>query len=116
MDIAPTKLSSPVIAQLTDRSNTLLLSVVSVWEMQIKLQLGKLKLDCSLADMITSQQQTNHIKILPVVLSHVLALHDLPLHHKDPFDRLLATQAIVERAILVSNDSVLTKYPVDVLW
>ncbi len=84
--------------------------------MQIKLQLGKLKFDQSLADMIISQQQTNHIKILPVVLPHVLALQQLPSHHKDPFDRLLATQAIVEGAILVSNDSVLTKYPVDALW
>lgn len=116
MDIAPTKLSSSVAAHLTDRSNTLLLSVVSVWEMQIKLQLGKLSLEQSLADMIESQQQTNHIEVLPIKLPHVLALEALPMHHKDPFDRLLTAQAIVEKATLISNDEVLAKYPVDVLW
>ena len=116
MDISPTKLTPSVAALLTDRSNTLLLSVVSVWEMQIKLQLGKLQLEQSLTDMVNVQQQTNHIQILPVTLPHVLALQDLPMHHKDPFDRLLTAQVMVENATLVSSDDILTKYPVNVLW
>jgi len=116
LDIASSRLSSSVASHLVDRSNILLLSVVSVWEMQIKSQLGKLTLNQPLADMIESQQQINHIKILPVILPHVLALQNLPVPHKDPFDRLLVAQAIVEGAILISNDAILTNYPVDVLW
>ncbi len=73
MDMASQKLSLPAKKLLQDRSNTLLLSVVSVWEMQIKLQLGKLSLQQPIAEMISSQQQVNDIEILPVTLSQVLA-------------------------------------------
>ncbi len=116
LDIASTKLSSKAIELLKDSSNTLLVSVVSIWEMQIKLQLGKLQLNQNLSDMIVSQQQTNHINILPVKLSHVLALQNLPMYHKDPFDRLLIVQAQVEKAILVSCDEKLKPYSVEICW
>jgi PIN domain nuclease of toxin-antitoxin system len=66
--------------------------------MQIKLQLGKLKLNLPLVEVIESQQKTNNIEILPITLIHVLALESLPNHHKDPFDRLLIAQANVEDA------------------
>jgi PIN domain nuclease of toxin-antitoxin system len=56
--------------------------------MQIKLQIGKLKFNLPLSQLVTNQQQTNQLIILPVTLEHVLALEGLPLHHKDPFDRL----------------------------
>ena len=77
-----------------------LLSVASAWEMQIKLQLGKLNLRLPSGEVIASQQQTNDIQILSVALGHVLALQDLPTHHKDPFDRLLVTQANMEEAVV----------------
>ena len=115
-DSEPAKLSPQALTLCQDRKNSLLLSVASVWEMQIKLQLGKLKLNLSLAELIESQQQTNNIEILPVTLVHVLALQSLPPHHKDPFDRLLIVQANVEDAVLVSNDPVFVKYAVQVLW
>lgn len=84
--------------------------------MQIKLQLGKLQLDRPLAEIITNQQDKNSIDILPVQLDHVLALQNLPMHHKDPFDRLLITQANIEDAALVTIDPIFTKYPVNILW
>jgi len=115
-DSEPAKLSPQALTLCQDRKNSLLLSVASVWEMQIKLQLGKLKLNLPLAELIESQQQTNSIEILPVTLVHVLALQNLPPHHKDPFDRLLIVQANVEDAVLVSNDLVFVKYAVQVLW
>jgi len=115
-DSEPAKLSPQVLALCQDRTNSLLLSVASVWEMQIKLQLGKLKLDLPLAEIIESQQQRNNIEILPVLLTHVLALQSLPAHHKDPFDRLLIAQANVEEAALASSDPVFAKYTVNVLW
>lgn len=88
-DSDPAKLSVPARTACEDRANVVLLSVASAWEMQIKLQLGKLDLRLPLAEVLASQQQTNEIQVLPVVLGHVLALQDLPAHHKGPFDRLL---------------------------
>ena len=115
-DSEPAKLSSQVLTLCQDRANMVLLSVASVWEMQIKLQLGKLKLNLPLAELIESQRQTNNIEMLPVTLAHVLALQDLPSHHKDPFDRLLIAQANVEEAVLLSSDSVFAEYPVKLFW
>lgn len=111
----PTKLSPQALALCQDEANELILSVASVWEMQIKVQLGKLKLALSLRDLVTSQQQTNGLIIMGIDLAHVFALQGLPLHHSDPFDRLLIAQAIVENAVLLSVDRVFARYPVPVL-
>ena len=115
-DSEPDKLSPQALALCQDRANVVLLSVASVWEMQIKLQLGKLKLNLALAEVIEGQQQTNNIEVLPVALAHVLALESLPSHHKDPFDRLLIAQANVENAVLISSDPVFENYPVKLFW
>jgi PIN domain nuclease of toxin-antitoxin system len=115
-DSEPAKLSAQALALCQDRQNSLLLSVASVWEMQIKLQLGKLKLTLPLSEIIENQQQTNHLEILPVLLAHVLAVQHLPAHHKDPFDRLLIAQANVEDVIIVSNDPIFPKYTNKMLW
>jgi PIN domain nuclease of toxin-antitoxin system len=115
-DSDPAKLSPQALALCQNRANVVLPSVVSVWEMQIKRQLGKLQLRLPLADMIACQQQTNQIAVLPVNLVHVLALESLPAHHKDPFDRLLIAQAREEDAVLVSSDPVFARYQIEVLW
>jgi len=112
---APERLSATILAALEDENNDLLLSVASVWEMQIKSQLGKLKLNASLGDVIDNQQSTNDVQPLSVELTHVLRLNDLPLHHKDPFDRLLMAQGIVEEATLVSMDSRFSTYSIQLL-
>jgi PIN domain nuclease of toxin-antitoxin system len=112
----PEKLSPKAFALLADGDNDLLLSVASVWEMQIKIQLGKLKFTVPLRELVESQKQTNGVQVLPVELEHVLALDTLPTHHKDPFDRLLIAQANVEDAFLVSVDTVFSSYPVKWLW
>lgn len=114
-DSDPSRLSPLVLTLCNDPTTTIILSVASVWEMQIKLQLGKLTLNLPLADIVTSQQ-TNGIDVLPVNLSHVLALQSLPTPHKDPFDRLLVAQANVESAVLLSADSIFAQYPVQRLW
>jgi len=115
-DSEPAKLSAQVLTLCQNPANTLLLSVVSAWEIQIKLQLGKLSLKLPLEVVIEGQRQANQIEILPVTLPHVLALHDLPIPHKDPFDRLLIAQARVEGATLLSCDPIFAEYPITVLW
>jgi PIN domain nuclease of toxin-antitoxin system len=68
-----------------------------------------------LEEIIATQQRVNHIIILPVVLTHVLTLQDLPPHHKDPFDRLLIAQTLIEEATLISHDPVFTRYAIQVI-
>jgi PIN domain nuclease of toxin-antitoxin system len=84
--------------------------------MQIKIQLGKMRLTLPLAQIIAEQQSKANVEMLPVSLGHVLALDKLPMHHKDPFDRLLIAQAIAEDAVLVSKDEVFGQYSVNVEW
>lgn len=115
-DSEPAKLSPQVLALCQDHQHMLLLSVVSIWEMQIKSQLGKLRLALSLKEIVESQRKINNIEILPITLEHVLALEDLPAYHKDPFDRLLIAQTIVENAVLVSADPNIARYPIQVMW
>ncbi len=115
-DSEPARLSSRALALCRDSENTMLLSVASTWEMQIKIQLGKLRLGLPLAALIENQQRVNSLEILRIGLEHVLALDQLPSVHKDPFDRLLVAQARVEGASLVTNDPVMANYPVDVIW
>ena len=115
-DSEPQRLSQQGLKMCQDPDNVLLASVASLWEMQIKLQLGKLKLNKPLTELVSGQQAINNIDILDVKLEHVLALAKLPSHHKDPFDRLLIAQADIEEAILVSKDQVFTEYEVKVVW
>jgi PIN domain nuclease of toxin-antitoxin system len=112
----PQRLSQKVLTLCQDRANTLMISVASIWEMQIKLQLGRLRLTLPLRNLIESQQQANNLQVLPIELSHVLALDNLPLHHRDPFDRLLIAQSNVEDAPLVSMDRAFSEYQVKLLW
>jgi len=84
--------------------------------MQIKLRLGKLRLPAPLPTIISSQQTTNRIQLLSIELPHILMLDLLPDHHKDPFDRLLITQAQRESFILITNDPLIARYSVAVLW
>jgi PIN domain nuclease of toxin-antitoxin system len=114
-DNDPDQLPAQAKAFCQDPSNTLVLSVVSVWEMQIKQQLGKLKLRLPLSQLIADQQKTNGVEILPVSLSHVLSLETLPPRHKDPFDRLLIAQANAENISLLTVDPVFQQYTVKLL-
>lgn len=84
--------------------------------MQIKRQLGKLSLRLPLSEIVTHQQATNGVIVLPILPAHVFALDGLPTPHKDPFDRLLVAQANSEGATLVSADTIFTAYPVHITW
>lgn len=116
LDIVPQKLSTTAKHVLTDSNQQLYLSLVSVWEMQIKMQLNKLSLQNSLRETIQSQQQVNGIQLLPIRLDHVLAVASLPFHHRDPFDRLLIAQTRVEALRLLTNDGDIQKYDVETIW
>ncbi|MBY0232394.1 MAG: type II toxin-antitoxin system VapC family toxin [Gemmataceae bacterium] len=114
-DSDPGKLSAAAAAAIRDPANEVLISVASVWEMVIKAQIGKLALRLPLADII-AEQQANGMSILPATLPHVFAVETLPMHHRDPFDRLLVAQAMIEGAALVTTDPLLAPYPVTLFW
>jgi PIN domain nuclease of toxin-antitoxin system len=114
-DIAPKTLSKNVFALIKDPSQRVFLSMASVWEMQIKAQLGKLHFRTSLPQVIASQQQ-NGLEVLPIRLEHIFSLQQLPLLHKDPFDRLLIVQAQMEGLTLLSKDTAFADYDVAVVW
>ncbi len=101
---------------LFDRNNRLFLSVASVWEMQIKLQLGKLQLNPSLQELINNQITINNLEILSIDLAHIWTLATLIHYHKDPFDRLLISQSITEIMPILSVDEIFDRYPVQRIW
>lgn len=115
-DLDPGKLSPRAITVCNDPATMLYLSVASAWEIQIKVQVGKLTLPRPLADIIASQQARNGLQILPATLGHILDIDQLPAIHKDPFDRLIVAQARVEGAVLVTADPIVARYPVTVEW
>ena len=112
----PAKLSATALALCSDPGNELILSVTSLWEMQIKHHLGKLSLRLPLIDIVAHQQATNGLVVLSILPAHVFALDGLPTPHKDPFDRLLVAQANSEGATLVSADAIFKSYPVRTAW
>lgn len=99
-------------AEIADSSNQILLSAAVVWEVAIKRSLGKLEAPDDLAETLLGVGA----EPLSVGLEHAAAVETLSWHHRDPFDRLLIAQAIVERAALVSHDGAFSAYDVRVVW
>ncbi|MFN8372891.1 MAG: type II toxin-antitoxin system VapC family toxin [Anaerolineae bacterium] len=115
-DGVPTRLSTKALKLLQDPSSRLYISIATLWELQIKVQLGKLQLRVPLNQIVQEQQRDNRVQMLLVKPAHIYALDGLPLHHRDPFDRMLIAQAQTEKAVLVSQDAVFSQYPVSVIW
>jgi PIN domain nuclease of toxin-antitoxin system len=110
------RLPSSVIAMINDGRNDILFSIASVWEMAIKQSSGKLNLGNPYSSFIAEQMRLNSMELLPVRLEHLDLITTLPLHHRDPFDRLLIAQAIVEDIVIISADSAFSLYPVQRMW
>lgn len=107
-------LSTPQRAQIEDRRNQVAVSAASLWEITIKVSIGKLEL---IDDIITIENilRQQGIEILPIQAAHLQRLLSLPFHHRDPFDRLIIAQALAQEMTLVSNDSAFSAYPVSLL-
>lgn len=112
----PEKLSSKVEKIVLNSENSLFLSIVSLWEMQIKIQLGKLDLDIPLVELWHGQQAKSLLTLLPAKEEHVWTLANIPQIHKDPFDRLLIAQSLNENMPFITADRTIGKYDVKVVW
>ena len=91
-------------------------SAATVWEIAVKSQIGKLSLAQPVKQYIPTQMTTNGFIDLPITLDHALHIHSLPLHHRDPFDRMLVAQSQLEDMPILSADPLLSRYTVDIIW
>lgn len=108
--------------KLSQRAKTLLpasevwISVASLWEIITKVQIGKLTLPTPVGDYLAEKLKTNGVMVLQITFDHVKRLEGLPLHHRDPFDRILIAQSLEEKLPVVSSDPLFARYPVQVIW
>ncbi len=110
------ELKSTAKRAIADIKNECYLSVASCWEMAIKVSLGKLRLAKPMERFVTEQLTANGFALLSVDLRHAAKVEKLPFYHRDPFDRLLIAQALMEKLTIVSADRAFSKYGVKVLW
>ena len=110
------QLSERVRAMMAEGANEFFLSAASGWEIVIKAQLGKLELPTFPERFIVEQVEINRFSSLPIRLDHALRVYALPHHHRDPFGRILVAQAQVEGLPILSADSQIARYPVEVIW
>ena len=107
---------SPRAKALLESDADLLLSVGSLWEISIKVSVGKLTLAQPFDIFVPQQLADNDIEMLPISLAHLGIVSKLPFHHRDPFDRLLIAQAMIEQVPIVSADTAFDAYSVARLW
>jgi PIN domain nuclease of toxin-antitoxin system len=110
------KLSATAMALIMDPGNEKLVSPASYWEVAIKISVGKYALSRPYEDFMHQAIDLNGFGYLHIETKHTAVLTTLPFHHKDPFDRLVVAQAIVEDLSIVSNDVALDAYPIKRLW
>jgi len=115
--VGPTdKIGSAGLEILTNGEEDLYLSTASSWEIAIKTKLGKYELREPPGRYVPKRLAEQGIQSLSITQSHSLKVYDLPLHHYDPFDRLIIAQAIMEEMTVLTADRAFGKYPVKVLW
>lgn len=109
-------LSQPARSAIEDENNDLYMSVASLWEIAIKISIDKLTLSEPFETLIPEQLAENGIELLDISVEHTALIASMPFHHRDPFDRLIATQAKTEQMTLVSVDAIFDAYGVTRLW
>jgi len=110
------RLSATARQLIEESANQPFLSAASLWEMAIKLSLGRLHLGRSFEELIPEQMRLNGIQLLGIEIEHVTPVTTLPFHHRDPCDRLIVAQAMVEQTPIVSADPAFDAYPIQRLW
>ena len=109
-------LSASARTLIEDAENDKFVSIVSIWETAIKISTGKMSLSSPFDTLFPRQLEINGFELLPVKVEHTSLVTTLPFHHRDPFDRLLIAQGIVEDFVIVTRDTEFSDYPVKLLW
>lgn len=100
---------------IADIRNNCFISIASIWEIAIKHSLGNLKLSADFS-LISGFLEDNEIELLPIGFSHLQTLLTLEYHHRDPFDRIIISQALTEKLTIISKDGNFPKYTNELLW
>ena len=116
LTIDSTALSAPAKKLFRDPENEVYLSVVSNWEIAVKHKLGRLPLPASPGEFVPKQRERHAIETLPLEEAAINHLEKLPDYHQDPFDRILVCQSIEHGLAILTPDSLITPYPVKVVW
>ena len=116
MSLDGPQLSQNARELLADTDNQLWLSPASYWEIGIKMSIDKYKLSESLDEFVDRELKINDISILPIETKHAATVATLPYHHRDPFDRMLIAQSIVEQMAIVSKDKAFDDYGIQRVW
>jgi len=111
-----TRLSKQAAQWFSDPSNVVYLSAVSAWEIAVKHSLGALRLPAPPLDFIPAQREAHGIAALPLTEEEVLYLPKIPQLHRDPFDRMLICQAVVNGFAVLTPDELISQYPIRTLW
>jgi PIN domain nuclease of toxin-antitoxin system len=114
LQASPERLAPEVVSLLEDPANDLFLSAASSWEIAIKYALRKLPLPEPPSRYVPRRMTSSGSRGLPIEHTHSLRVAELPMHHRDPFDRLLVAQAQIEKLVLVTVDRQFEKYDVEV--
>jgi PIN domain nuclease of toxin-antitoxin system len=101
---------------IENQNNERFLSIASLWEMSIKVSIKKLKLAMSFKDLVKREINGNAIELIGILPEHLDALAELPFHHKDPFDRLIISQSLVENMPIITRDAAFSNYPITLIW
>lgn len=109
-------LSETAKALITDGKNELAVSIASIWEIAIKVSIGKLSLSQPFDNIFPSELKKQHIQVLPLKITHTSQVKNLPLHHRDPFDRLIIAQAMIEGMPVITVDKCFNDYDVGIIW
>lgn len=110
------KLTRPARRRIEDARNDKFLSIASVWEMAIKVELGKLRIDVPMSQLVETGAVDNGLALLPIEPAHAIGLATLERHHGDPFDRMLIVQARHEDMAIVGADEQFDAYGVRRIW
>ena len=110
------KLSNDAANRLTDTASTIHLSLVSIWEIAVKSNLGKLDLPLPFDEFIDTTLHSYSLRLLYIRISHLRRVAHMPLHHRDPFDRLLIAQAEIENITVITSDAAFDRYPIQRVW
>lgn len=110
------KLSNSAKILINNGNNQIFLSMASFWEMGIKHSIGKLRFKVPFDQFMEQQIYLNNFAILNIETTHIAIIASLPLHHRDPFDRLLIAQAMSEQIPIISIDLAFDAYPIQRLW
>lgn len=109
------QLPDKIVKQIVDKNNHCFVSIASIWEIVIKLSIDKLEIRGGF-DTIEDFLDNNDIEILPISFSHTKRLLKLPNLHRDPFDRMIISQALVEKMPVISKDNFFKDYNIKVIW